>query len=112
MVEARSDERGAVASDRRADRCPHCRGVVLLGSSSSIDELRGGFEAATAARSCRGFAVGRTIFLEPSRAWFAAAIGDDELIGRVRQSFEALIDAWATRRSGAARPRAREGQNS
>jgi len=95
-----------------AERDPHCRGVVLLGSSSSIDELRGGFEAATAARSCRGFAVGRTIFLEPSRAWFAAAIGDDELIGRVRQSFEALIDAWATRRSGAARPRAREGQNS
>ncbi len=62
------------------ERDPNCRGVVLLGLSSSLDGLRDGFEAASASASCRGFAVGRTIFLEPSRAWFASAIGDDELI--------------------------------
>jgi 5-dehydro-2-deoxygluconokinase len=47
--------------------------------------------------------VGRTIFHEPSHAWLAGEIGDDELIARVRHTFETLIASWrATRGASAA----------
>jgi 5-dehydro-2-deoxygluconokinase len=51
--------------------------------------------------------VGRTIFHEPSHAWLAGEIGDDELIARVRRTFETLISSWrATRGASAVQPSA------
>lgn len=75
-------------------RDPYCRGVVLLGLSAPIEKLAEGFAAAAASRTCRGFTVGRTIFHEPSRAWFAGEIDDRTLIDQVRSSFETLIRIW------------------
>ena len=86
-----------------AERDPHCRGVVVLGQSATIDALRAGFEAARASSTCRGFAVGRTIFEEPSRRWLAGTIDDDALVREVRAHYEMLIDAWrAARHAGRA----------
>jgi 5-dehydro-2-deoxygluconokinase len=83
-----------------AERDPYCRGVVLLGLSAPIETLARGFADAAASKSCRGFAVGRTIFHEPARAWLAGAIDDAGLVTGVRANFEALIDAWTETRSG------------
>ena len=44
--------------------------------------------------TCRGFAVGRTIFEAPARQWLSGEIDDAVLVQTVRASFEALIDAW------------------
>ncbi|MFC0398528.1 bifunctional 5-dehydro-2-deoxygluconokinase/5-dehydro-2-deoxyphosphogluconate aldolase [Paraburkholderia rhizosphaerae] len=77
-----------------AERDPYCRGVVLLGLSAPVEQLVDGFRAAAASATCRGFTVGRTIFHEPGHAWLAGEIGDDELIARVRRTFETLIAAW------------------
>jgi len=82
------------------ERDPHCRGVVLLGQSAPIEILARGFADAAGSRHCRGFAVGRTIFHDPARAWLTGALDDAGLVAGVRRNFEALIDAWA-----AARPR-------
>ncbi|WP_277186526.1 5-dehydro-2-deoxygluconokinase [Caballeronia sp. BR00000012568055] len=82
-----------------AERDPYCRGVVLLGLSAAVDQLRDGFKAAALSKTCRGFTVGRTIFHEPSRAWLANEIDDKELIARVRRTFETLIDAWRDARA-------------
>ncbi|GAB2911836.1 5-dehydro-2-deoxygluconokinase [Paraburkholderia jirisanensis] len=84
-----------------AERDPHCRGVVLLGLSAPVDQLIEGFTAAAASASCRGFTVGRTIHYEPSHAWLAGEIGDEELIARVRRTFETLIVAWRSARAAA-----------
>ncbi|KER70017.1 5-dehydro-2-deoxygluconokinase [Burkholderia cepacia] len=75
-------------------RDPYCRGVVLLGLSAPVERLAEGFAAAAASRTCRGFTVGRTIFDEPSRAWFAGEIDDRTLIDRVRSNFDMLIRLW------------------
>ena len=83
-----------------AARDPYCRGVVLLGLAAPVAQLAGGFRAAAASQTCRGFTVGRTIFHDPARAWLAGEIGDDELIARVRHTFETLIAAWRAARSG------------
>ncbi|WP_408637035.1 bifunctional 5-dehydro-2-deoxygluconokinase/5-dehydro-2-deoxyphosphogluconate aldolase [Paraburkholderia sp. RL17-368-BIF-A] len=91
-----------------AERDPYCRGVVLLGLSAGVEQLNDGFRAAARSSTCRGFTVGRTIFHEPSHAWLAGEIGDDELIARVRRIFETLIASWrAARESVAGEPDAK-----
>jgi 5-dehydro-2-deoxygluconokinase len=82
-----------------AERDPYCRGVLLVGQAAGMDELRDGFRDAGASRSCRGFAVGRTIFHEPSCRWLPGDIDDDTLIRQTRAVFEALIAAWRETRS-------------
>jgi 5-dehydro-2-deoxygluconokinase len=79
---------------RFAERDPPRR-AAGSGSRTSCD----GFREAAASRSCRGFAVGRTIFQEPSRRWLAGDIDDDTLIRQTRAIFEALIAAWRETRS-------------
>ena len=75
-------------------RDPHCRGVVLLGLNAGIDTLAKGFRDARGSTTCRGFAVGRTVFQELATKWLAGAIDDATLTRDVRTNFEALLDAW------------------
>ena len=88
-----------------AERDPHCRGVVLLGLSQPVEALQQGFRDAAGSTRCKGFAVGRTIFHDPARAWLAGEIDDAALKARVRATYEALIDAWRAARSGEERRR-------
>ncbi len=81
-----------------AERDPYCRGVVLLGLNAPIDALARGFADAAASKISKGFAVGRTIFHDASRAWLAGALDDAGLVAAVRQNFEALIGAWSAAR--------------
>jgi 5-dehydro-2-deoxygluconokinase len=77
-----------------AERDSYCRGVLILGQSASIDSLSQAFRDARGSATCRGFAVGRTIFEAPSRQWLSGEIDDAALVQAVRASFDALIDAW------------------
>jgi 5-dehydro-2-deoxygluconokinase len=86
-----------------AERDPYCRGVLLLGLNAATDELARSFADAAGSKTCRGFAVGRTIFGEPAKAWLAKALDDAGLIAAVRRDFEALIDAWRVARRGVGR---------
>ncbi|HET9047177.1 MAG TPA: 5-dehydro-2-deoxygluconokinase [Casimicrobiaceae bacterium] len=88
-----------------AERDPHCRGVVLLGLDASVETLTAGFAAAKESRTCRGFAVGRTIFKAPAAEWLAGTIDDATLKHQIRTNFETLIDVWRAAR-GATREEA------
>ena len=90
-----------------AERDPYCRGVVLLGLNAGIDTLTSAFRDARDSATCRGFAVGRTIFQEPSRGWLADRLDDAELKRAIRANFETLIDAW--RRAHGVEPKVRVG---
>lgn len=77
-----------------AERDPYCRGVLLLGLNAPVERLVQGFKDAARSTTCRGFAVGRTIFEKPSLAWLAGEIDDKTLISRTRETFESLIRLW------------------
>lgn len=79
------------------ERDPHCRGVVLLGLDAPADELKAGFSAAAASKTVKGFAVGRTIFGEPSRQWMRGEIDDQSFIDTVKTNYRGLIDTWRRR---------------
>jgi 5-dehydro-2-deoxygluconokinase len=73
---------------------PLCRGIVLLGLEAPEEDLASAFQIARRCAWVKGFAVGRTIFAEPAQAWFAGAIGDDEAVRRMADSFARLCEAW------------------
>jgi 5-dehydro-2-deoxygluconokinase len=81
------------------ERDPYCRGVVLLGLNAPSETLAAGFRQAAKSTTCRGFAVGRTIFHEPSRAWLEGEIDDADLITRVQSNFVFLIESWRDARA-------------
>ncbi|HBT4924955.1 bifunctional 5-dehydro-2-deoxygluconokinase/5-dehydro-2-deoxyphosphogluconate aldolase [Klebsiella pneumoniae] len=73
---------------------PHCRGIVILGLDAPEDELKAGFAAAAGEPWVKGFAVGRTIFGEPSRFWLNREYSDKELIDDVKNRYKTLISYW------------------
>ncbi|MBE1159389.1 bifunctional 5-dehydro-2-deoxygluconokinase/5-dehydro-2-deoxyphosphogluconate aldolase [Dyella acidiphila] len=83
-----------------AERDPYCRGVVLLGLNAPFDELAAGFAAASRSASCRGFAVGRSLFVEPADAWLRGEIDDAALVERAAQQFARLAALWRQARDG------------
>ncbi len=72
----------------------YCRGVVMLGLEAPMDALRAGFATAKSARTVRGFAVGRTIFADAAKAWFAGDMDDAAAIADMAQKFQELVDVW------------------
>jgi len=75
-------------------RDPLCRGVVMLGLDAPMEALAAGFATAKASRTVRGFAIGRTIFADAAKAWFAGTINDEEAISDMAERFGALVDVW------------------
>ncbi|WP_279479071.1 5-dehydro-2-deoxygluconokinase [Aureimonas sp. SK2] len=75
-------------------RDPWCRGVVLLGLEAPVEALREGFAAARHARAVKGFAVGRTVWVDAARAWLAGEIDDEAAVADMAARFGALVEAW------------------
>lgn len=73
---------------------PWCRGVVLLGLEAPQAELETAFAAAQSAPCVKGFAVGRTIFADAAKAWFAGDMSDEDAIADMAQRFSALTNVW------------------
>ena len=85
-------------SDLIDKRDTQCCGVVLLGLDAPQEELKSGFKQAANNNKVKGFAVGRTLFGEPSKKWFANEINDQELIEQVKSNYHNLIDLWRSRK--------------
>ena len=79
------------------ERDAHCHGVVLLGLDAPEEELRRGFNQAAHSNLVKGFAVGRTIFGLPSKAWLAGELNDGELIAQIKHNYHNLIRLWRAR---------------
>jgi 5-dehydro-2-deoxygluconokinase len=77
-----------------ADADPYCRGIVLLGLEASEEQLAASFEVARSCPLVKGFAVGRTIFAEPARAWLAGEIDDSGAVDLMARSFARLCKMW------------------
>ncbi|KMV68364.1 5-dehydro-2-deoxygluconokinase [bacteria symbiont BFo1 of Frankliniella occidentalis] len=72
----------------------HCRGILLLGLDAPEAELKAGFAAAAKSPWVKGFAVGRTIFGQPSRQWLQGELDNAALIEKVKSNYLTLIGYW------------------
>jgi len=86
-----------------ATRDPFCRGVVLLGLSQPTETLLAAFEATARVPVVKGFAVGRTIFHEPARAWLSGEIDDAAAVRQLAEKLSFLVDGWRRAQTGAER---------
>ncbi len=73
---------------------PHCRGIVLLGLEAPEDVLAQSFAVAARHPICKGFAIGRSIFMQPARDWMTSDLKDDEFVETVERAYRRLIDIW------------------
>ena len=73
---------------------PYCRGIVVLGLEAPMDELRDSFACAARFDRVKGFAVGRTIWADVAREWFANGIDDDAAVAKMADNFALLCRAW------------------
>ena len=73
---------------------PLCRGIVLLGLEAPEEDLEAAFAVAASEPMVKGFAVGRTIFNEPARAWLSGALSDDDAVDAMATRFARLVQAW------------------
>jgi len=78
---------------------PHCRGVLLLGMEASEEQLERGFALAARHPVCKGFAVGRSIFMEAARRWFGNACDDAQVVAEVAANYSRLAGLWRKQRT-------------
>jgi len=64
-----------------------------------LKELAQGFKNSAGFDICKGFAVGRSIFTQPSKAWLSNEIDDQGFIAQVTDNYLLLVNAWQNRNS-------------
>lgn len=81
---------------------PLCRGVLVLGLSVPEAELIACFATAAPFAIVKGFAIGRTIFQDVARAWFAGVMSDAAACKALAANFSRLANAWLGARAAVA----------
>lgn len=76
---------------------PYCRGILILGLDAPEEQFKSVFEQSANCSLVKGFAVGRTIFAQPSQEWLAGNLNDEELIKAVSEKYRRLIKLWKAR---------------
>ncbi|TCP94729.1 5-dehydro-2-deoxygluconokinase [Cricetibacter osteomyelitidis] len=75
-----------------------CRGILILGLDAPEAVFEQVFKNSANAPLVKGFAVGRTIFGQPSADWFAGKLDDEALIKEVSARYSRLIKLWQNRK--------------
>lgn len=73
---------------------PYTRGIVVLGLEAPQEELAQSLKIAAEFDLVKGFAIGRTIFADPARLWFAGQMSDDEAINEMAARYQNLCNIW------------------
>jgi 5-dehydro-2-deoxygluconokinase len=73
---------------------PLCRGVLLLGLTEPEAELIARFANVAPFGIVKGFAIGRTVFQDVARSWFAGSMSDAEACKAMASNFSRLANAW------------------
>lgn len=72
----------------------YCRGILILGLDAPENVFDETFKQAALSPMVKGFAVGRTIFAEPSAQWLANELDDQALVKSVSEKYRRLIHLW------------------
>lgn len=82
----------AIAAIEAHDR--YTRGIVVLGLDAPEAELAASFTTAAQFPLVKGFAVGRTIFGDVARRWFAGDSDDAQAVEEMRAGYARLCAVW------------------
>ncbi len=87
----------------RFDKRIHCVEVSCFWDCRQPEaELIACFATAAPFAIVKGFAIGRTIFQDVARAWFAGAMSDAAALKAMAANFSRLANAWHSARTAVA----------
>jgi 5-dehydro-2-deoxygluconokinase len=79
-------------SIRRND--PQCGGAVVLGYERSQDELFAAFASSLRSGCAIGFAIGRSVWQQPTDDWFNGSLSDRDVQEQIASRYRSILDGW------------------
>lgn len=92
-IEGALSPEGARAIDAAIAADPACR-QIILGKAADLATIDRWFGAAAASRTAVGFAIGRSVFWEPSVAFLNGTQTAEQAAGAIAGTYLELVDAW------------------
>ena len=97
-IEGTLAPQGARAIDAAIAARPACR-QIILGKAADLSTIDRWFAACAASATASGFAIGRSVFWEPSAAYLTGTKSAGEAAAVICDNYLRLIDAWQRRQS-------------
>jgi 5-dehydro-2-deoxygluconokinase len=92
-IEGTLSPAGARTIDEAIAAVPACR-QIILGKAADLATIDRWFAAAAGSRTAVGFAIGRSVFWEPSVAFLTGAKRAEEAAAAIASNYLQLVDAW------------------
>jgi len=92
-IEGTAAADGARTIDRAIAEQPQCRHIIL-GKAADIATIESWFAAACESPTAVGFAIGRSVFWEPSTAFLVGSSTATEAAAHICANYLQLVDAW------------------
>jgi 5-dehydro-2-deoxygluconokinase len=92
-IEGTLSRAGAKTIDAAIGERPAAR-QLILGKAADPATIAAWFAAARSSPTASGFAVGRTVYWDPSSEFLLGRIGESDAVERICTNYLALIDAW------------------
>ena len=70
---------------------------LILGKGADAASIAAWFDAAAGLESAAGFAIGRSVFMEPASAYLQGRMSEDAAIEAIATHYLSLIDQWKAR---------------
>ena len=88
---------GARAIDAAIGASPACR-QIILGKAAELSTIDRWFAACAASATASGFAIGRSVFWEPSAAFLEGALPARDAAAAIADTYLKLVSAWDSSR--------------
>ena len=92
-IEGTLSSEGARTIDAAIAADPSCR-QIILGKAAELSTIDRWFAAAAASPTAAGFAIGRSVFWEPSAAFLSGSRTADGAAADIAANYLQLVDAW------------------
>jgi 5-dehydro-2-deoxygluconokinase len=97
-IEGTLAPQGARTIDSAIAAHPACR-QIILGKAAGLSTIDRWFAACAASATASGFAIGRSVFWEPSAAYLTGAKTADQAAAIICENYLHLVEAWDRRKS-------------
>ena len=99
-IEGTTSRDGAVAIDAAIRERDEPR-QLILGKGAGPEAIASWFDAAAGLESTAGFAIGRSVFMEPGSAFLKGDLSAGDAISEIARRYLGFVDGWTRRERGA-----------
>ena len=95
-IEGTASREGAIAIDAAIRERPEPR-QLILGKGAGADAIASWFDAAAGLPSTAGFAIGRSVFMEPGGGYLTGKLSAQDATREIAKRYLGFVDGWIGR---------------